>query len=107
MLIVSYLMERRGPNGGARKSTQGAKGVCNRIGGTTILTNQFPRSLCLAAYVSEDDLVGHHHWEERPLGLTNFICLSKGNAIVKNGSGWVGKCVCGRVWGTFGIAFEM
>jgi hypothetical protein len=31
----------------------------------------------LAAYVSEDGLVGHH-WEERPLGLANFICLSTG-----------------------------
>jgi hypothetical protein len=27
----------------------------------------------LAAYVAEDGLVGHH-WEERPLGLANFIC---------------------------------
>jgi hypothetical protein len=33
--------------------------------------------LSLAAYVSEDGLVGHH-WEERLLGLTNFICLSTG-----------------------------
>jgi hypothetical protein len=31
----------------------------------------------LAAYVSEDGLVSHH-WEERPLGLANFICLSTG-----------------------------
>jgi hypothetical protein len=31
----------------------------------------------LATYVSEDGLVGHH-WEERPLGLANFICLSMG-----------------------------
>jgi hypothetical protein len=29
----------------------------------------------LAAYVSEDDLVGHQ-WKERPIGLANFICLS-------------------------------
>jgi hypothetical protein len=28
-------------------------------------------------YVAEDDLVGHH-WEERPLGLANFICPSTG-----------------------------
>jgi hypothetical protein len=64
------------PNGGARESTQGAKEVCNPIGGTTILTNQYPPELVsLAAYVSEDGLVGHH-WEERPLGLTNFICVS-------------------------------
>jgi hypothetical protein len=26
----------RAPNGGARESNQGAKGVCNPIGGTTI-----------------------------------------------------------------------
>jgi hypothetical protein len=31
----------------------------------------------LAAYVAEDGLVGHH-WEERPLGLANFICPSTG-----------------------------
>jgi hypothetical protein len=30
-----------------------------------------------AAYVSEVGLVGHH-WEERPLGCANFICLSTG-----------------------------
>jgi hypothetical protein len=31
----------------------------------------------LAAYVAEDGLVGHH-WEERPLGLANFICPRAG-----------------------------
>jgi hypothetical protein len=36
MLTVSYWMEHRAPNGGARESTQGAKGVCNPIGRTTI-----------------------------------------------------------------------
>jgi hypothetical protein len=33
--------------------------------------------LSLAAYVSEDGLIGHH-WKERPMGLANFICLSTG-----------------------------
>ena len=33
------------------------------------------RAMSLAAYVAEDGLVGHH-WEERPLGFANFICLS-------------------------------
>jgi hypothetical protein len=33
--------------------------------------------MSLAAYVSEDGLVGHH-WEERSLGLANFIFLSRG-----------------------------
>jgi hypothetical protein len=29
----------------------------------------------VAAYVAEDSLVSHH-WEERPLGIANFICPS-------------------------------
>lgn len=33
--------------------------------------------MSLAVYVSEDGLVGHH-WEEKPLGITNFICPSTG-----------------------------
>jgi hypothetical protein len=71
-------MEHRAPNGGARESKQEVKGVCNPIGGTTICTNQYPTELMsLAAYVAEDGLVGHH-WEERPLGLANFICPSTG-----------------------------
>ena len=37
----------------------------------------FPEIVSLAAYVAEDGLVGHH-WEERPLGLANFICPSTG-----------------------------
>jgi hypothetical protein len=31
----------------------------------------------LAAYVSQNYLVGHH-WEERPFCLANFICLITG-----------------------------
>jgi hypothetical protein len=29
------MQNHRAPNGGARESTQGAKGICNPIGGTT------------------------------------------------------------------------
>ena len=36
-----------------------------------------PELLTLAAYVSEDGLVGHQ-WKERPIGLANFICLGTG-----------------------------
>jgi hypothetical protein len=57
----------------------------------------------LAAYVSEDSLVGHQ-WKERPIGRANFICLSikerQGQEVGVGGGG-------GRVWGTFGIALEM
>ena len=60
----------------------------------------------LAAYVSEDGLVGHQ-WKNRPIGLANFICLSTGEpqgqevGVGGQGSGW------GSVWGTFGIALEI
>jgi hypothetical protein len=60
----------------------------------------------LAAYVSDDGLVGHQ-WKERPTGRENFICLNIGErqgqevGVGEWGSGW------GRVWGTFGIALEM
>jgi hypothetical protein len=33
--------------------------------------------MSLAAYVSEDGLVGHQ-WKERPIGLAHFICLITG-----------------------------
>ena len=35
-----------------------------------------PELLSLAAHAAEDGLVSHQ-WEERPLGLANFICLSR------------------------------
>ena len=108
MLTVIYRMEHKAPNGGARELTQGAKGICNPIAGTTICTNQYPSELVsLAAYVAEDGLVGGHHWEERPLGIANFICLSTGEQQgqeVEVGwweGGW------GSWWGTFGIALEI
>ena len=56
--------------------------------------------MSLVAYVAEDGLIGHH-WEERPFGLANVICLSTGEHQGQE----VG--VGGRVWGTFGIAFKM
>jgi hypothetical protein len=46
--------------------------------------------MSLAAYVAEDDLVGHH-WEERPLGLANFICQYRGTPGPRSESGWVGE----------------
>jgi hypothetical protein len=62
-------MEHRAPNEGPRESNQGAKGVCNPMGGTTIGTNQYPPELVsLVAYVAEDGLV-NNQWEERSLVL--------------------------------------
>jgi hypothetical protein len=55
----------------------------------------------LAAYESEDGLVGHQ-WKERPIGRANFICLSTGERQGQEVG--VGG---GSVQGTFGIALEM
>jgi hypothetical protein len=41
------------------------------------LTSTPPELVSLAAYVSEDGLVGHQ-WKERPIGCTDLICLSIG-----------------------------
>jgi hypothetical protein len=104
MLIVSYWMDHRASNGGARESNQRAKGICNLIHlfakhmklekneGQSVdtLEQQYelpstppgartPLELVsLAAYVSEYGLVGHQ-WKERTIGRANFICLSTGS----------------------------
>jgi hypothetical protein len=59
-----------------------------------------PELLTLAAYVSKDDLVGHH-WEERPLGLINYVPQYRGMPGPGSGSGWVGEQGRGRVTGNF------
>jgi hypothetical protein len=93
MLTVSYWMDHRAPNGGARDSTQVAEGNCNPMGGTTIWTNQWPLELVsLAAYVSEDGLVGHQ-WKERPIGRADYICLSTGERQGREVG--VGGCMSG------------
>jgi hypothetical protein len=70
------------------------------------LTNTPAELLSLASYESEDGLVGHQ-WKERPIGLTNFICLSTGVCLGQEvGVGGWGSGG-GRVWETFGILLEM
>ena len=70
--------------------------------------------MSLAAYVSEDGLVGHQ-WNERPIGRAKFICLSTGECQDQEvGVGgcrsgcvreWVGKCV-GDFWDSIGNVNE-
>jgi hypothetical protein len=63
-----------------------------------------PELVSLAAYVSEDGLVGHQ-WKERPIGCADFICLSTEERQAQEvGVGGEGS---GGVWGTFGTALEM
>jgi hypothetical protein len=62
----------------------------------------------LAAYVSEDGLVGHQ-WKERPIGYANFICLSTGECQgqeVEVGGEWVGEGV-GDSWDSTGNINEI
>ena len=97
MLTVSYWMDQRAPNGGPRESTQGAKGIFNPIGGPQYELTSIPSEpLSLAAYISEDGLVGHQ-WRG-PLVVQILYASVKGNARAKRWE-WV--------WGTFGIALEM
>jgi hypothetical protein len=77
------------PNEKAREIMQGAQGVCNLIGGTTISTNQYPSELVsLVEYVAEFGLVGHQ-WEERPLVLPRSYAPVQGNARARKQE-WVG-----------------
>jgi hypothetical protein len=92
------------PNGGARESTQGAKGICNPIGGTTLWTNLYPGAL-------DSSCICIKRWPSWP-SLEREACLScklympqyRGTPGQRSGSGWVGEW---GVWGTFGIALEM
>jgi hypothetical protein len=43
MLAANHWTEHRVPNGGVRERTEGAEGVCNPIGRTTISNNQKPQ----------------------------------------------------------------
>jgi hypothetical protein len=65
-----------------------------------------PELVSLAAYVSEDGLVGHQ-WKEKLICCADFIFLSTGERQEQEvGVGRWGNG-CGRVWGSFGIALEM
>ena len=62
--------------------------------------------MSLRAYGAEDDLVGHH-WEERSLGLANFICLSIGERQGQKWE-WVGGGVGeGDFWDSIGNVNEI
>ena len=76
-LAVSYWMDHRAPNGGARESTQWAKGICNPIGGTTIWTNQYPRALD-SSCVCIKRLPSRPSMEREAHSTANFICPSTG-----------------------------
>jgi hypothetical protein len=65
-----------------------------------------PDLLTLAAYILKDGLVSHH-WKERPIGLSNFICPITGEHQGQKGGVGGQASGGGWIWGTLGIAFEM
>jgi hypothetical protein len=74
-----------------------------------------PELLSLAAYESEDGLVGHQ-WKERPIGRADFICLSTGEhqgqqvGVCGWGSGCGGRGCGGRggdFWDSIGNVNEI
>ena len=73
------------------------------------LTSNPPELVSLAAYVSEDGLVGHQ-WKERPIGLANFICLStrerQGQEVGVGGQGSRGEGM-GDFWDSIGNVNEI
>jgi hypothetical protein len=90
-------MEHRAPNGGARESTQGTKGICNPIGGTTLWTNQYPGALvssclCIKRWPSRPSLERDAHWT-----FKLYMPQYRGTPGPKRGSGWVGE------WGWEGM----
>jgi hypothetical protein len=76
----------------ARESTQGGKGVCSSIGGTTIWTNQYPQSSLGLNHQSKNTHGGTHGssficsrgWPsqsslgEEALGLVKILCSNIG-----------------------------
>ena len=78
MLTTIYWMEHKAPNRGARESTQGAKGICNPIGGTTIWNNQYPPGVCVSSCICI------RRWPSWPsvggedLGIAKNICPNTG-----------------------------
>jgi hypothetical protein len=56
------------------------------------LTSTPPELVPLAAYVSEDSLVGHH-WKEAHWSCKRYMPQYRGKLGPRNGSGWVGEWV--------------
>jgi hypothetical protein len=69
-----------------------------------------PELVSLAAYESEDGLVGHQ-WKERPIGRANlYMPQYRGMPGPRSGSGWVGEWVekhVGDFWDSIGNVKEI
>ena len=91
MFTVIFWMEHRAPNGGARESIQGAEGVCNPIGGTTIWTNQYPGARVSSCICSRRLSSWPSLEREAPWSCKLYIPQYRGTPGPRSGSWWVGK----------------
>ena len=103
--LCSYWMDHMAPYGGAREIAQGAKGICNPIGRTTLQTNQYPGALdssciCIKRWPSQPSLERETHCT-----CKLYMPQYRGMPGPKSGSGWGGEWE--GVLGTFWIALEM
>ena len=73
------------------------------------LQTQESQVLVLLITLTLDGLVGHH-WKERPIGYTNFICPSTGARQGQKKWEWVGREVGGEgmrdFWDSIGNVIE-
>jgi hypothetical protein len=105
MLTANYWTEHGVPNGGVRERTEGAEGVCNPIGGTTISTNQIPLELPgtkppTKKYTWRDPWFWAHMWQRMalldinrrgPWSYEGLIPQCRGMPGWGIRSGWVGE----------------
>ena len=110
MFTVSYWIDHSA-TGGARESNQGAKGICNPIGGTTILTTQYPHRarvsscICIRRWPSWPSVEREDHWS-----FKLYLPQYRGTPGLRSGSGqvgeWMGEGVR-AVWDNIGNVNEI
>jgi hypothetical protein len=90
-----------------KPSTQGAKGICNPIGGTTIWTNQYlpgarvSSCIWIRRRLSRPSVEREDHWSSK-LYLPQY----RGMPGPRSGSGWVGEHVV-DFWDSIGNVNEI
>jgi hypothetical protein len=94
-------MDHRAPNGGARESTQGAKGVCNTIGKQQYELTSTPRThvsscICSRRWPSWPSVEREAHWSSKL-----YMPQYSGKPGPRSGSEWVGEQGVGEGIGDF------
>jgi hypothetical protein len=108
MLTANHRTDHTVPNEGVRERTEGAEGVCNPIGRTTISTNQSSQGLNHQQKSTHGGTYGSSHifsreWPcqasmgEEALGPVKVLCPRvRERQVQEAGVGWVGER---ELWG--------